>query len=191
MLKSKSTRIAFCGLACILILVGMLVKHAWPLWTGQVIYLHVRPVDPRDVFRGDYVTLNYDITNALHRATAIGELKEQKGNDPMQGKVVYVQLKQIPSTTPGVPYIYEAKSISNRLEPSQINIKGRIANRYSQNIQFGIDAFFVQEGQGQAIEQALRDRNQSVFAEVALSSSGNARIKNLIIDGRPIAPDAQ
>ena len=49
------------GVLSIAILSGMLAAHAWPLWTGEPIYLAVRPVDPRDLFRGDYVTLGYDV----------------------------------------------------------------------------------------------------------------------------------
>jgi len=58
---SQSLSAVAAGVVTIAILSGMLVAHAWPLWTGEPIYLAVRPVDPRDLFRGDYVTLGYDI----------------------------------------------------------------------------------------------------------------------------------
>jgi uncharacterized membrane-anchored protein len=52
------------GLFCLAILVGMLVSHAWPLWTGEFIYVRVPyPVDPRAPFRGDYVILGYEFDN--------------------------------------------------------------------------------------------------------------------------------
>jgi len=49
------------GVLCLTVLTWMLVSHAWPVWTGETIYLRARPVDPRDLFRGDYVVLGYDI----------------------------------------------------------------------------------------------------------------------------------
>jgi len=49
------------GGLCLTVLIWMLVAHAWPVWTGETIYLRTRPVDPRDLFRGDYVVLAYDI----------------------------------------------------------------------------------------------------------------------------------
>ncbi len=45
----------------LLFLVGMIAAESTPLLFGETITLRVRPVDPRDLFRGDYVILNYDI----------------------------------------------------------------------------------------------------------------------------------
>ena len=58
----KAIKLAICGGCCMLILVAMLVMHAWPLWTGDAIYIRVQPIDPRDMFRGDYVILSYPIS---------------------------------------------------------------------------------------------------------------------------------
>jgi uncharacterized membrane-anchored protein len=47
----------------ILILVGMIgYRHYW-VETGEKIMLCVSPVDPRDLFRGDYVRLSYEISS--------------------------------------------------------------------------------------------------------------------------------
>ena len=63
MRKHASLLAALSGVACIAILVAMLVLHAWPLWTGQVVFIKLaRPIDPRDPFRGDYVILDYHIS---------------------------------------------------------------------------------------------------------------------------------
>ena len=37
----------------LLILVGMIVWQALPIWTGDKILLRVQPIDPRDLMRGD------------------------------------------------------------------------------------------------------------------------------------------
>ena len=44
------------------VLAGMIALHAAPLMFGETIRLKVEPVDPRDVMRGDYVILSYDIS---------------------------------------------------------------------------------------------------------------------------------
>jgi len=44
----------------LIVLVGMIAMRLTPLLTGQTILLRVVPVDPRDIFRGDYVTLAYE-----------------------------------------------------------------------------------------------------------------------------------
>jgi len=43
----------------ILLLVSMIVIRAAPLVMGESILVRVQPVDPRDMFRGDYVILSY------------------------------------------------------------------------------------------------------------------------------------
>jgi uncharacterized membrane-anchored protein len=53
------------GILCLTVLTWMLVSHAWPVWTGETIYLRARPVDPRDLFRGDYVVLAYEIDSVV------------------------------------------------------------------------------------------------------------------------------
>ncbi|PFP31384.1 hypothetical protein COJ96_00320 [Bacillus sp. AFS073361] len=50
-------------LACcvpVLILLGMCVKPLYTLLTGEEMILQTKPLDPSDVFRGDYVTLRYE-----------------------------------------------------------------------------------------------------------------------------------
>src|ERR1035441_2202352 len=80
----------------ILLLLVLALQTAWILGTtfvqeralagGKLVLLETRPVDPRDLLRGDYVTLNYKIsdvalslfspalTNGLERALAGGKL---------------------------------------------------------------------------------------------------------------------
>jgi uncharacterized membrane-anchored protein len=46
-----------------LILAGMIGYRYYWVETGEKVFLRVSPVDPRDLFRGDYVSLSYDISN--------------------------------------------------------------------------------------------------------------------------------
>ena len=64
---SQSLRTLFAGAICLSILCGVLVVHAWPLWTGQSVLLPVTPVDPRDMFRGEYVRLDTPATRLTVR----------------------------------------------------------------------------------------------------------------------------
>ena len=43
-------------------LFDMIYERHRLLKTGREITLAVRPLDPRDIFRGDYVTLGYDVS---------------------------------------------------------------------------------------------------------------------------------
>ena len=41
------------------VLSGMYVSAALPLWTGTEVKIKTIPVDPRSLFRGNYATLRY------------------------------------------------------------------------------------------------------------------------------------
>ena len=41
------------------VLGGLFVYSQYPLWVGTEVRLATVPVDPRDLFRGQYVRLNY------------------------------------------------------------------------------------------------------------------------------------
>ena len=44
-----------------LALLSVAVKREWIHSYGETVFLRTAPVDPRDLFRGDYVQLQYDI----------------------------------------------------------------------------------------------------------------------------------
>lgn len=50
-----------CAAIPLVIMIAMTVTPLLTLQLGQEIKIKTMPVDPRDVFRGDYVTLNYEI----------------------------------------------------------------------------------------------------------------------------------
>ena len=195
---NKTTLTVIAGVICLAILIGLLTVHAWPLWTGQTVYLEMRPVDPRDLFRGDYVILSSPLAtlpvrgpNGLPiRGNLARRIRELQRDD-----IVYVQLETSPSNVPGVPHECKAVSVSDRIEPNTLNLRGRIA--YPSflradvdgvlHLRYGLDAFFVQEGTGRDIERAIFDPDTHVHAEVALTSGGRVRIRELLIDGRPVS----
>jgi uncharacterized membrane-anchored protein len=47
----------------VLLLIGMIAYRQYWVSTGERILLRTTPVDPRDIFRGDYVQLSYEISN--------------------------------------------------------------------------------------------------------------------------------
>ena len=73
----KKIIIALCAavLLQLMVLSGMLVLAAMPLWTGKEIRVKVVPVDPRSLFRGNYARLNYDFSRLEKGALAGNEKK--------------------------------------------------------------------------------------------------------------------
>ena len=61
--RAHQRAILFGTIAFQMVVLGsMIARSTWTLITGETILLHVIPVDPRDLFRGDYVILAYDFT---------------------------------------------------------------------------------------------------------------------------------
>ena len=81
----------------------MIFVDGLPYVFGERIKLPVVPVDPRDLFRGDYVVLGYDFNNINGRVPALAD-REAAGRD------VYVALKP-----QGDHYITDSMSTAGRL----------------------------------------------------------------------------
>ena len=180
---SRVPRPALFAIAAVIqlaLVAAMVIDRASVLREGKEITLQTRPVDPRDFLRGDYVVLSYDITSI-----PAGELKRERSKD--RSPVVFVKL------APQLDGFYNA--VSAHLEPvpvsgNEVLIRGRILNwRYCGNcdnftISYGLEKFFVPEGDGRELENARNQRKLTVVA--AVTPSGRAAIKRLLLDGKPV-----
>ncbi|MBR0833189.1 GDYXXLXY domain-containing protein [Bradyrhizobium manausense] len=165
------------------LLVLMVADRMQILREGREVTLQTRPVDPRDLLRGDYVVLGYDITQLPAGALA---------GQPMAGRnpVVFVKL------APDASGLYQAVSV--HAEPvtvtaPEVLIRGRVAyscgstNRIfcdKLTIRYGLESYFVPEGEGRKLEQARNQQKLRVVA--AVLPSGRAAIKRLLLDGEPV-----
>jgi uncharacterized membrane-anchored protein len=173
------------GLIQVALIALMVADRVGILREGREVTLQTRPVDPRDFLRGDYVELDYDIT-----FVAAGALR----NQPVPGRNAPVFVKLAP-TAEG---FFEAVSV--HLEPvpladREVLIRGRVisgtycgSNRYAfcdkLRVRYGIERYFVPEGEGLEIERARDKRRVAIVA--AVTPSGRAAIKRLQIDGKPV-----
>lgn len=167
-----------------LILVSMVGIKQWTLHTGTPIVLETEPIDPRSLFRGDYVQLSYRIST-LH-------LSELSPDGPFkQRERVYVVLRE------GDPY-WGPVSIHHEqpaVTPGQVAIKGEVIavgtrrwNRGSQGwedkdylmVRYGIENYFVPEGAGRDLEQPKPGEKISIL--VAVDRFGNAGIKAVLVN---------
>ncbi len=87
------SKLLLCAGIPLFILVSLTITPLLTLAFGQEIMIKTRPVDPRDVFRGDHVVLSYDINEiTIDKAPAVF-----KDEDQWQGlyrKSLYVVLKK-------------------------------------------------------------------------------------------------
>jgi uncharacterized membrane-anchored protein len=173
-LKARERKVLLVTAAAqLVILVGMIALRAIPLMTGQTVLVRVQPVDPRDLFRGDYVILSYDFSRVPREGIEGLSENESASWSKLEGRTVYVPL--VPDSN-GVHM--RAGKVTMEKPAAGLFLKGRM-KRYG-SLEFGIEAYYVQEGSGLRYEQAIRDRQ--LTAELAVTSSGQAALKGLRVE---------
>lgn len=160
--------------AQIAILIGMIVLDGLPLVLGERIKLKVVPVDPRDLFRGDYVVLDYEFSrvepgSVAGLAAGTTNLRNPYDHE-LEGQEVFVSL--VPSGDH-----HEAAFRSTKRPDSGPYIRGTLTNPWRQRLDCGIEAYYVQEGEGRRLETLIRDRK--ILAEVAVWH-GHAKLVRLV-----------
>lgn len=160
----------FCALAFqIIVLMGIYIKAALPLYFGEEIIVNTRPVDPRSLFRGNYARLNYDFSRLEYS-------KMQPKQEIRKGEVLYVSLVAKDG-------VYHAESFSMQRPESGIYLRGRSQSNVLKrskrrvSIRYGIEAFFASPEKAIALEEQLRD---DALAVLMVSSSGQVRVKSVI-----------
>lgn len=162
----------------VMVLVVMIAQRVYLLETGDVVLLKCEPIDPRSLFSGDYVRLNYTISN--FDPTRFDNLNQDK-EIFKNGETLFVALEK----TKESPF-WEAVAVSHDFQKLKtkypIVIRGTLQSLYPYRIRYGVEQYFVPQYEGRHIEQAL----DKVSVEVAISSSGESAIKRLFLDDQEV-----
>ena len=179
--RARSVALVAASLQC-LGLVWMAWNHSRPSEVGQRFVLRCQAVDPRDLMRGEYVTLGYEFSNpgpvAIRRLN--DEWAELNGKDRRAlGNESYLTLPD--DTTVYVPLKVDAKGLASgegvtlKRPESGPYLKGYAGMRRFGQIRFGIEAFYVKEGTGNTWEK-LRDQGQLVAQPVGQDFGDQSRV---------------
>lgn len=145
-------------------LLGWAGYHETVRRTAPTVLLQTRPVDPRDILRGDYMILNYEISRP-------GKGVKRSEN---LGDEVYVVLKP------------EGKHqvIEEILDKEPASIDGRTWVRATAQtgfgdlrLDYGIERYFVPEGRG-------TPRFQVMEVEASVSAQHRLYIRRVFLDGK-------
>lgn len=146
---------------------------------GEEILLKTAPVDPRDIFRGDYVRLSYEIS-------MIDLNNVSYDRDFSTDDTIYAALSKkekfwtVDSVSHSIPSLAE----------NQVCMRGGVSMTASRQIdnrvgvEWGIESYFVPEGEGRKIERERNAENTSVI--VSVDSTCSSVLKELLIDGEPV-----
>jgi uncharacterized membrane-anchored protein len=167
------------ALAQIGFLSWMIAGRAAILRNGKEVLLKVEPVDPRDLLRGDYIRLGYEISRIPTKLIA----NIPPGKLTSDDTSIVVRLKKGadgywgPTTTwlgkaPTPAAADEADIVGHIAEGWDLGPDTTIAPDY------GIERFYLPEGEGMPIQNDMRVRPFGI--RVALASDGTAQIKALM-----------
>lgn len=190
------------GTVCLLVLAVMMLLHAWPLWTGEVIVMPVTLSQSRDPFRGERLFVapsgaRIVVGNPATTAHGNGVLVVPPSGDwwsrvpedaqerrrALLARVVYLQLERGPDLE------HRPVSIGTAPVRDMVNLRGRIRSVEASGtieIDYGVDAYYMEQGQATQVQHALK-AGSHVQMQLAIARSGRARIKSLSIDGREIS----
>lgn len=149
----RSLFIILCG--WIFVVLAFVVFQNLIFYTGTEVLLKTVPVDPRDLLRGDYVILNYEIAQL------------PRSNDYKNDEIVYTVLDVDESN------IAHVLNISKQKPRNGLFIKGR-AGAGARTLKFGIESYFVKERTGKELEQNLRN---GTLVRVVIDKNGVAKVK--------------
>ena len=186
---ARIPKVALFGVAALIqvaLLAAMIIDRVQILREGTEVTLQTRPVDPRDLLRGDYVVLGYDISQL-----PAGSLLNQPAGT--RNPIVFVKL------APNPDGFYQAVSVHTdavAVTSPEVLIRGRVPSMVPPAVQAGspsatscrfaiiLKTISSLKGEGRKLEQARNQRKLTVVA--AVLPSGRAAIKRLLVDGEPI-----
>lgn len=164
-MKSRSIVLAVLVALQAVFLLAWAGYHELALRRGIEVRLETRPVDPRDILRGDYMILNYQISRQ----------RVPYGWTPTAGDEVFVVL------TPNERFYSASEVVS--LKPDRADrrpwVRATVRNVAGNDLwlDYGIERYFVPEGMG-----TPKFRSMEVVA--VIDSAHRLYIKELWLDGK-------
>ena len=167
----KKLTIIICIVWTVIVSFGV-IKNEYILITGRKVLLKTAPVDPRDLLMGDYVILNYEISQLPKKYEYLEELPN---------KEVFVVLKTDKDDIATIDRIQTVE------EPrGSLYLKGKIAKcntivplwKTGTCINYGIESYYVKEHTGKDLEKNLRD---GALVKVSIDRHGNAKVKGFVL----------
>ena len=162
-------------------LAWMIAGRAAVLRHGREVTLAVEPVDPRDLLRGDHVVLGYNISRVPAGLFQAGLFPaEEAAASSGEERTVHVRLKR------GADGVWQPVAAGFGVPPApaaaddEVDIRGTARVPHGGDafvaVAYGIERFYVPEGEGRAIEAKLDRR--AFRMKVAVARDGTAQIKS-------------
>ena len=140
------------------VIIALVLYNIFPLLMGKEVLLEIRPVDPRDLLRGDYVTLDFNISHY--------------GQYRLPYRDINVILKTDENNVAEIAFVTQDNDKSLEKE---LYLKGTVTRN---RIKYGIESYFVKEKTGREIERKINSSSKS-YARVKIAPNGKAKVIGL------------
>jgi uncharacterized membrane-anchored protein len=155
-------------------------RSIYAIATGTTVYLKTAPVDPYDLLRGYYQTLNYQISSS-------SELKQLPGGNFLEDKSfksgnreIFVTLALPKNGRGAAQPIFVSNTKPHNLPSDQIAIRG-VFNGWQ--VHYDIEKFYMPEAQAQNVNTEIRG-SRNLLVEVKVDSGGHPTLMGLWIDNK-------
>jgi uncharacterized membrane-anchored protein len=142
--------------------------------TGQLVRLHVEPVDPRDPFRGDYLTFDYDIERLS---------RDSFDQSPREGTVVYVPVARRGRYWEAEYGVSTTRPPQGRYPGSYVFLRAVVRSAPTSGdviVDYGAGEIFIPEGSGSNFPA-----NADVAVEAHVDEQGRLQPVRALVNGRP------
>lgn len=151
-----------------LFLVGMSLSYYLIDQVGKTIKLETLPIDPQDIFYGDYVTLRYEIEQ-IEESKWIGE-KEHR-----YGEKVYVIVEEADN---GTYQVVQGSAERLQVGANQVLLNGKYHYNDTYegviHVDYGLDRYYIEDNTGADYEQS-----GEMTVTVAVAPWGQKKIVSL------------
>lgn len=187
-MTGKRTLIVLAVVFQIAVVATMAFSREWILATGTPYLFQTAPIDPRDIFRGDYVRLDY-LFSHLPPARLDPAIHEQ---GVRKGQRVYLALEQHENG------LSEGGMLYHNPPANGAYLAGRVRNDWPYRgyherpaeervkmpltpvaVKFGIEQYYVEQGRGLVMEETRGGRNEfqlPMLIQAKVSADGEAVI---------------
>jgi uncharacterized membrane-anchored protein len=146
---------------------------------GREVTLKTTPIDPRSLFRGHYVRLNYNISRVNKT-----EWKGQSEFTKLRGKTIYVE---VTPTENGNAVVVAAHDTLPWPAAGNIVMRANVKSTYSDRlfVRYGLERLYAPKSRAKALETDYARQAVQVVAAVD-PATGEAAIKALIVKGKRV-----
>ncbi len=188
------TRYWLAVLLQLLVIGAIIAVHSYSLATGRPVLLKTAPVDPWDPMRGQYLNLSYEISRLAEDKVRMDGLPYASGQQ------VWVTLHKGETYWDAVA-VSPTRPAGNQVAAGDVVIGGRVMWSYPEPvpvpqppskpttevtqafIRYGIEQFYVPEGEGQKIEA---NRTVQLSVEAVVDARGRALVRRVFADGKEL-----